>query len=163
MASILEDVQVSADWISKALASSGYNADFSPDSLIEIDRFFAENVHDGKAVASGLLSESLGSRLFAIGSYVGEVIRRNIGGEWRGDDSDPQAEINVAFHLANGTVCWPVQRAMKRFRLGAEESIAAYGAQAGLQFTRSIWPSEATRESITPQVTASKRPWWKVW
>lgn len=70
MTSILEDVQTSAEWISTALASSGYQADFSPDSLIEIDRFFAEHCRDGKAVRGGLLSESLGSRLFAVGAYV---------------------------------------------------------------------------------------------
>jgi hypothetical protein len=161
MTSILEDVQTSANWISEALTSSGYQADFSPDSLIEVDRFFSEHSNNGKAVHGGLLSESLGSRLFAIGSYVGEVLRRNVGGEWRGDDSDPQAEINVALHLPNGTVCWPVQRAMKPFKLGPEEGIAAYGAHAGLHFTRSIWPSNTTATSHSK--TAPKKPWWKVW
>ena len=160
MTSILEDVQTSAEWISKALGSSGYQADFSPDSLIEIDRFFAEHCRDGKPVRGGLLSESLGSRLFAVGAYVGEVIRRNVGGEWRGDDSDPQAEISVSLHLPDGNVCWPVQRAMKRFQLGPSEGIAAYGGVLGLVFTKSIWPQAVVTPHEPPR---AEKPWWKVW
>ena len=142
MSSILEDVQTAAQWISTALSSSGYNADFSPDSLIEIDRFFSDHARNRKAAPGGLLAKSLGSTLFAIGSYVGEVLRRNLGGEWRANDSDPRAEIDVGLVLPDGTQCWPVQRAMKRFMLGAEEGIAFYGFDMGLQFTRSIWPTE---------------------
>ena len=162
MASIVEDVQTSADWISKALTTSGYLADFSPDSLIEVDRFFAEHSKNGKPVRGGLLSEDLGSRPFSIGAYVGEVIRRNVGGEWHGDDADPQAEINIALHLVDGTICWPVQRAMKRFRLGPDEGIAGYGAGAGLQYTRSIWPSPDS-EAPTEEPASQERPWWKIW
>jgi len=140
--------------VAGALRGSGYAADFSPDSLIEIDRFFSEQSQHGQARRGGLLSESTGSRLFAIGGYVGEVLRRNIGGEWRGDDSDPDAEINVELALPAGRVCWPVQRVMKRFKLGVEESIAAYGSSIGLAYTKSIWPALATPE---------RRPWWRFW
>ena len=42
MGNIKEDVKASAKWISQALQSSGYRADFSPESLWEIDRFFDE-------------------------------------------------------------------------------------------------------------------------
>jgi hypothetical protein len=152
--SILHDLREAADWVAGALRGSGYPADFSPDSLIEIDRFFTEQTVDGQPKRRGLLSESTGSRLFAIGGYVGEVMRRNVGGEWRGDDSDPEAEINVDLALPDGTVCWPVQRVMKRFKLGPEESVAAYGASIGLTYTRSMWPALAAAE---------RRPWWHIW
>lgn len=133
MGTIKEDVQTSADWISRALQSSGYRADFSPQSLWEIDRFFDEHSQNGVAKPGGLLSQDLGSRLFAVGSYIGEVVRRQIRGEWIGDESDPEAEINVELHLSDGARCWPVQRAMKRFKNGAEDGIAAWGSNAGLQ------------------------------
>ncbi len=132
MATIKEDIATASKWISKALKSSGYRADFTPASLQEIDRFFDEHSANGGPVAGGLLAESLGSRLFAIGSYVGEVLRNHLGGEWHGDDSDPQVEINVELRLADGTVCQPVQRAMKRLKNGAEDGIAAYGRGMGL-------------------------------
>lgn len=124
---IVTDALSSAEWMSKALISSGYKTDFSLNSLREIDRFFKEQAANGKAKAGGLLAEKLGQRLFGIGAYIGEVIRRNAGGEWNGNDADPKAEINISLKLKGGEVIWPVQRAMKRFKNGEEDSIYAYG------------------------------------
>jgi hypothetical protein len=131
MGTIQEDT--SAEWISRALNSSGYRADFSPGSLWDIDRFFEEQSLNGAAKPGGLLSQDLGSRIFAIGAYIGEVVRRNVGGEWVGDDKDPHAEITVELHLPDGARCWPIQRAMKRFKNGAEDGIAGWGSGIGLQ------------------------------
>jgi len=125
---IVTDALSSAEWISKALISSGYKADFSLDSLREIDRFFEEQAADGKAKAGGLLSEKPGQRIFGIGAYVGEVIRRKFGGKWEGNDADPQAEINISLKLSSGATVWPVQRVMKRLKNGGEDGIYAYGA-----------------------------------
>jgi hypothetical protein len=148
MGKIVEDVDAAAKWIATALSSSGYKADFTPPSLWEIDRFFDEHSNTGHAVPGGLLSEQLGSRLFSIGSYVGEVLRKVKGGQWIGNDADPQAEINVELQLADGSKCWPVQRAMKRFKNGPEDGIAVYGHGMGLE--------------VGPRPTESKKkPWWK--
>jgi hypothetical protein len=133
MGTIKEDLASGSEWIAKALSSSGYRVDFSPQSLWEIDRFFDDHSKNGAAKPGGLLSQDLGSRLFAIGSYIGEVVRREIGGEWVGDDADPRAEINVELHLPDGARSWPVQRAMKRFKNGPEDGIAAWGSGVGLQ------------------------------
>jgi hypothetical protein len=57
MPSIRDDIHAAAEWISEALASSGYEAALSPNSLVEIDRFFSENSVDGNArhlLCSGL-------------------------------------------------------------------------------------------------------------
>jgi hypothetical protein len=132
MSSIDEDIQSSANWIAHALTSSGYHADFSQQSLWEIDRFFDEHTQGGEAIAGGLLSRDLGQRIFAIGSYMGEVIRRALGAEWVGDDNDPQEKINIQLQLVGGAICWPVQRAMKRFKNGPEDGIAAWGLGLGL-------------------------------
>jgi hypothetical protein len=133
MSSIKEDGGHASEWISRALQSSGYRADFSPQSLREIDRFFDEHSANGAAKSGGLLSKDLGSRIFAVGAYIGEVVRRNVGGEWMGDDNDPEVEINIKLHLSNGMSCWPVQRAMKRFKNGEEDGIMAWGIALGLQ------------------------------
>jgi hypothetical protein len=127
MGTIKEDLAVGADWIARALQSSGYRADFAPESLWEIDRFFDEHSRDGAAKPWGLLAEDLGKRMFALGAYVGEVVRRQRGGEWRGDDADPEAELTVELHLPDGTSVWPVQRVMKRLQNGPEDGIAAWG------------------------------------
>jgi hypothetical protein len=132
VASLIEDLDGAATWISQALQASGYAADFTASSLWSIDRFVDEHTQSGRARPGGLLATDFGPRVFALGAYTGEVIRRNLGGEWHADDNDPDAEINVELQLPGGGVIWPVQRVMKRCLNGAEDGIAAYGAALGL-------------------------------
>ena len=145
MGSLLEDLRVGADWISLALRSSGYLADFSPESLAEVDRFFDEHSREGHPAPGGLLAEDTGSRLFALGAYVGEVIQRRLGGDWMADDNDPAGEVNLMLRLSDGTVLWPVQRVIKRLTNGHEDGIAAYGAAFGLTPMTVITPEQLRR------------------
>jgi hypothetical protein len=105
-----DDIPVAAQWISSALQSSGYRADFTPQSIAEVERFFREQTKDGEPISGGLLAQDLGSRLFALGSYCGEVLRKELGGHWQTDDNDPEGEINAALEVASGVTCWPMQR-----------------------------------------------------
>lgn len=128
---IVVDAKESAEWVAGALRSSGYQADFSAESLWEVDRFFDDQTTGpGKPKRGGLLAEQRGPRLFAIGAYVGEVIRRNSGGwKWVPAKDDPDDELNLSL-VRGDTVIWPMQRAVKRFTEGAEAGIAAYVAVA---------------------------------
>jgi hypothetical protein len=54
-----------------------------------------------------------------------EVVRRAEGGAWKTSGQGPEAEIDLALELPNGTLLWPVQHVMKRFQLGPEESLYA--------------------------------------
>jgi len=128
---LVDDARKAAQRIAGALQSSGYAADFSLQSLKEIDRFFDEQVRNGEPAPGGLLAQQLGTRIFALGSYVGECIVRHHRGEWKADDGDPEGEINIQVVLPNGTVIRPVQRVMKRYRNGAEDGIYVYGQLAG--------------------------------
>lgn len=130
MATLIEDAREAAAWVADALASSGYEADYSLESLRELDRFFDDHAPNGHAVPGGLLSENLGSRLFALGSYVGEVVIRAYGGEWRANDNDPEGELTIAVVLPSGTTMWPIQRVMRRFKNGNEDGIYDYGRAA---------------------------------
>ena len=130
LSEIVRDVETYAAWIAKALTASGYKADFTMESLKEIDHFFDEQARDGKPLPDGLLSENLGARIFGLGAYVGETIRRQGGGTWKGDDKDPAAEINVELQLPNGKRMWPVQRVMKHLTNGASDLIYPYGVIA---------------------------------
>jgi hypothetical protein len=127
VATLVEDAQRMADWVANALTQTGYSADFSLESLREIDRFFDEHSTDGQPVPGGLLAEQLGPRIFALGAYVGECIIRHYGGSWRGDDAEPAGEINIQVVLPSGGIIWPVQRVMKRFKSGPEDGIYVYG------------------------------------
>jgi hypothetical protein len=124
--SLIGDIKIASDWISRALISSGYNADFTINSFKEIDRFFDEQSQNGQPKPGGLLSESLGQRLFAIGCYIGSSLIKNYGGKWITDDNDPEGEINIIVEIEQSR-CWPVQRVMKRYKNGKEDSIYAYG------------------------------------
>ncbi len=116
-----QDIHASAEWVVSALNQSGYKADYSLESMKEIDRFFDEQSGEG-----GIISRNRGQILFALGSYVGETVIKLYGGEWVTNDNDPQGEVNITVKLANGTVMWPVVKCMKRYQNGAEDSIYAY-------------------------------------
>jgi hypothetical protein len=121
-----------AELVAVALTGDGYAADFTPASLWEIDRFFKEQTRKGEPRRWGLLAKDTSLRLFSLGAYVGEVIRRDVGGEWEVDDDDPQAELNLALRLVDDSLVWPVQRAVKRMRNGAEDAIVPYAVALGV-------------------------------
>ena len=127
MSSLIRDAQGSAAQIADALCSSGYRVDFTLASLKEVDRFFDEHARDGAAVAGGLLSNQLGARLFALGAYVGEVIRRRSGGRWMLDGKNPTSEVDIQLVLVDGNTIWPIQRVMKRFKKGSEDGLFVFG------------------------------------
>jgi hypothetical protein len=127
---IVSDAEKAAKWISTALKTSGYKADFSMQSLQEIERFFVEHTDGGRPKPGGLLAQDTGARLFALGSYVGSIIRQQGKGEWIASDGDARAEINIAVRLPSGTMLWPVQRVMKRLQNGPEDNIYHYGLAA---------------------------------
>ena len=60
---IVADAKEAADDIAEALTHSGYEADFSIESLRQVERFFLENSDRGKAKTGGPLSEHLGSEV----------------------------------------------------------------------------------------------------
>ncbi|PWI12755.1 hypothetical protein DI272_00195 [Streptomyces sp. Act143] len=109
-----------------------YQADFSAGSLRDVERFMTEHSNTGVAVEDGLLAADLGARLFGVGCYAGETIRLSLGGVWEADDADPAGELNVRLRLASGSVIWPVQRVVKRFQNGPEDSLTAYAVLLGL-------------------------------
>lgn len=118
---LAEDIAKACQWVVMALNSSGYKADYSLESMKEIDRFIDEQSGEG-----GLISRNRGQILFALGSYVGETVIRLYGGKWHADDSDPQGEINVSAELSGETVIFPVQRVIKRYQNGSEDSVYDY-------------------------------------
>lgn len=116
-----EDILLAADWVVSALNSSGYKADYSLESMKELDRFF-----DEQNSPNGILSKNRGQIIFGLGSYIGQTIIKLYGGKWITNDNDPQGEIYIAVETANGAKLWPAIRCMKRLENGAEDSIYAY-------------------------------------
>lgn len=116
-----EDIKSASEWVVTALNVSGYKADYTLDSMKEIDRFFDEQ--SGK---DGIISKNRGTILFALGSYIGETAIKLYGGKWITDDNTTKGEIYIAVELENGITGWPVLRCIKRYNNGQEDSIYAY-------------------------------------
>lgn len=116
-----EDIHTACEWVVMALNSSGYKADYTIESMKEIDRFI-----DEQSGENGIISRGRGKILFSLGCYVGETVIRLYGGKWHTDDNDPEGEINASVELDNGTVIFPIQRVIKRYQNGSEDGIYAY-------------------------------------
>lgn len=116
-----EDIHTACEWVVMALNSSGYKADYTLESMKEIDRFI-----DEQSGENGIISRGRGKILFSLGCYVGETVIRLYGGKWHTDDNDPAGEINASVELDNNTVIFPMQRVIKRYQNGSEDGIYAY-------------------------------------
>lgn len=88
--------------------------DYSVDSLQRLDQFISEHF-DGKSTQE--VGETM---LLRVGSYVGEVIIRHLGGHW---NEEGLPEINEVGPL---DVVHPLEKAQKRFQNGKADSLAWY-------------------------------------
>ena len=148
MATLLEDIRSQSEWLIKAFKGDGLKLDYSMQSLKVIDTFFDTHSQNGQPIAGGRLSQNMGLIIFSIGAYIGETfIKNSPGAFWKTDDNDSEGEVNAEIHLADGTICWPMQRAFKRFSFGSDEGIYFYG--------QSIIPH--------PTISNSPRSWWQFW
>ena len=163
MATLLQDIKTQSDWIIKAFAADKLKLDYSIQSFIEIDKFFNQHSKEGKAVKGGRLTQNLGPILFSIGSYVGQTIITNVpGAVWITDDKDPEGEITASVKLPDGTVMFPMQRIINRFRNGSEDAVYVYGHHitsnyTGQPFDQSFW------KIMSDENNKPEKPWWRFW
>lgn len=118
-------MRAGADWTASTLTAYGYRADFSPWSLWEIERFLSTEAPDGRPRPRGLLRKDLDARVSMVGGYVGEVIRRRLGGAWVRDGD------HAALDLPNGVRIRPVQQVQHRLAAGAAGSLTGYASAIG--------------------------------
>jgi hypothetical protein len=106
----------------------GLTLDYGETSLAQLDGIIDDLRRDQRF-------ETLQPVLFSMGCYVGEVLVRRAGGRWRRSEDvgmGAVASSPIAIQLPDGRGCNPVGRVYRRFRIGREESIAAfYQAMAG--------------------------------
>lgn len=165
MGTLKEDIRSQSEWIVKAFAADGLTLDFTMDSIIEVDKFFVQNMINGQPKKGGrLYGKGFGSILFSIGSYVGETIIKNVkGAEWITDDEDPQGELNVSLKLPNDGQIWPIQKVMKRFKNGDEDSIYPYVHTVTKEFTNLPFKEEFWSISKNSNEPEQTKAWWKFW
>jgi hypothetical protein len=148
MGTLLQDITSQANWLVKAFKADGLPLNYSLSSFKILDDFYDRHTLNGVAVPGGRLEHNSGPVLFSIGAYMGETfIKLFPGGQWQTDDADPQGEINAAILFPDGSVVWPMQRAMKRFQ-SATDGLYAYGYSLSAQHGMATTPT---------------KPWWKFW
>jgi hypothetical protein len=111
------------------LAASRYelSLDYSVDSVRAVDRQIADDMYRTRPRdwdADPKRREQLEQFGKALGSYVGEVIRRHHGGEW-GWSRGEASERAYAMRLGEGLL-WPMARGIKRLTNGSEDDLYAY-------------------------------------
>jgi hypothetical protein len=98
--------------------------DWSDASIANVEGVLAQMNSSYAATAPKPTDEQVMSFAKGFGSYVGEVYRRNHGGEWGmftiGENRFP------GLQTASGTNFWPWARAFKRITEGSEDNIADY-------------------------------------
>ena len=158
MGTLKEDIDTQADWIVKAFAEDKLRLDYTIRSFIEIDKFFIKHTVDGKARPGGRLSKNLGGIIFSIGAYVGNTIIKNLPGSgWETDDDAADGEITAVVKLPDNIIICPMQRIMKRFKNGIEDSIYVYGYQITKDFTKEEFDNSYW------EIKEKPKAWWKFW
>jgi hypothetical protein len=125
--SIVKDAVEAANLMAKSLVAWGYKADFSLESLKDVDRFIDAEAPDGRPKPGSHLAQQFGAQIFGLGAYVGETIRRQGEGQWEGNDRDTYPEVTLAVRLKSGSVLWPTQCVLKRLENGPESGLYPYG------------------------------------
>lgn len=94
--------------------ASELRLDYSVESLQRLDHFITENF---EPAGSKTIADSLPQ---GIGCYMGEVIIRNLGGEWSEDDKPEIVGIGPLDPIQ------PIDKAHRRFQNGKQDSLAWY-------------------------------------
>lgn len=161
MKSLREDILESSRWLIATFKSLNKDLDYSIESVKIIDNFLDEQIVDGKPKEGGVLFNSYGSKVFAIGCYIGDTIIKNTRAvKWEYDEQDEQVEINIRLVSVNGTNLWPVQRVMKRIKNGREDELYAYVFLAVNDYLK--YDGDIPSDFSIENVQASK-PKWKFW
>lgn len=127
MADLLEQMIQSADSVVALCGAHGVELDYSIDSLRRVDDFIEKYCPQGVPTRGGPFYDQTLMKIFAVGLYVGEVMRRNVGGSWS-DAALEQSAFGYCLVMEDGAVVWPVLWAMNRQESGLERSLYGYGA-----------------------------------
>jgi hypothetical protein len=121
----LEDLIVEASsWASSLVGGRGVALDGSVDSLRILDML----VDDARDAIQGEPNPPQAALLWALGAYLGEVVRSARGGAWSvGALDDLDAFWATSLTTGDGDQLWPMQQMIKRFLNGPDESVYAYG------------------------------------
>ncbi len=102
---IKKRVREISSWFSLYMIKMGYHIDFKIESYKELDRFFDEH-------SSDKLLKDNNAYIFAIGGYIGEVLRRVYRGKWSCSskiDFENLGDRDISIKLKNNKIVYPLE------------------------------------------------------
>ena len=111
----------SVNMVEMAKTHFGVELDWSDESIRHIERIAEQTYTDFKT--SNPPPERLEAAYMMLGSYVGEVFRRNHGAEWGWVTLERERFVGMQ---GNPQLFWPWGKAKKRILQGAEENLWFY-------------------------------------
>jgi hypothetical protein len=118
---VAADMQRKAQAFAAAAAAQGQPLDYSLESLVELDALLDRLFARRWALRSGgrLDTKQFAPMIEPVGAYLGEALRRTLGGEW---------EDGPRLRLPSGTLVAPVEQAHRRFEAGHAAALGPYAA-----------------------------------
>lgn len=163
MGKLIDDIKGGSNWTVKAFNALGKNMDYSVKSVEFIEDLLEEQFINGEPKEGGLFSNGLGSKMFSLSSYIGEVIIKNTGNaSWEFDQKDPENDFLMMLKSNTGSIVWPQQKLLKRIQNGNEDNIYHYTAIVVKKFNSE--KLEGNERCENPNTRNSEgKPWWKFW
>lgn len=96
----------------------GVPLDYSMESLQRIESYIEENYPRSEGGNNPFPAVRAGVKLFYLGAYLGEVLRKKVGGQWVFDERHPLGQIQAELRLSNGKTLRPIEEIMNRVEEG---------------------------------------------
>ena len=121
-----ENIRLNAELVAKTFSeNNGVNLAFDEESVKWLDGYIERN--------RGSWDEQTMEKLSGVlGSFLGECIRSNFGGEWKMDENG----LGIFFGEANGV--YPFHKIKKQMINGEEDSIAGFYATIPVIFSQYV-------------------------
>lgn len=138
----------------------GVDLDYTVKSIEKIENLIVTNFNDGHPNPKGFFAKEIDYKLFAISSYIGEVVIKNTkGSKWILNTKDRNALINAKVVSANGTEMYPAHRVLNRIQNGEEDNLYHYTAIA----VKEYMSFEGEIPDGFFEEEPESKPWWKFW
>lgn len=125
-----EKIHANALLVIKHLSeAAGFELGFNEESVAWVDGFI-----ERQRIREGVGLETVESLVSRLGSFLGECMRHQFGGEWK------QADGGMAIRFSAGNEAYPFNKVSKHFAYGSGDSILSFYKSAGVLFSSGKTP-----------------------
>lgn len=101
--------------------------DYSLESLNRLEEYLTKTIKDSKPVRGSFFFENTDYRVFALGAYLGEVIRRNSKAV-RWNTENAETPVDIIQETPDGSKALTINKAFKRVYNGPDDNIHHFAA-----------------------------------